>query len=56
MNERWRSTYDSWKTREPDWDVVACDECGHAKVRQGRAWVCERCEEPLAEPEYEREP
>jgi hypothetical protein len=47
--------YDAWKTREPDWDVEVCDECGHAKVRQGRAWFCERCEEPEPEPEYEHE-
>jgi hypothetical protein len=55
MSDRWRDTYDEWKTREPDADARVCDLCGgwmrfdHAHaLDHGPSWYCEACDEALA--------
>ena len=41
--------YDAWKTREPEMDDEACEQCGTALQRErigGRTyWFCERCDD-----------
>ena len=43
--------YDAWKTREPEMDDEACEQCGTALQRErigGRTyWFCERCDEKV---------
>lgn len=47
MSDRWRDTYDEWKTREPDDDVAyVCDACGGwLRWSHSDGWYCEACDE-----------
>ena len=44
-NERWRDSYDAWKTRLPDDNDPICERCGEGLRRTAGIWHCERCEE-----------
>ena len=46
-DDRWRDTYDAWKTRDPDADARGCDRCGGELTRCAfgfPGWYCESCE------------
>ena len=43
--DRWRDTYDSWKTREPDAAARICESCGSSmRYSHSDGWYCEDCE------------
>ena len=46
MDDRWRDTYDAWKTRVPQDDGPVCETCG-AWLRRTLdfGWYCPDCEE-----------
>ena len=46
MDDRWRDTYDAWKTRAPDDDGPVCETCGAWLRRTSDfGWYCNHCEE-----------
>lgn len=57
MDDRWRDTYDAWKTRTPWDDDPACEVCGqnlrrdYCKSPLGGAWYCPDCVDREAEQE-----
>ena len=51
MDDRWRDTYDAWKTRAPDLDIEVCEACGANLHRDWHAdgWYCPDCADREAE-------
>ena len=48
MSDRWRGSYDAWKTREPDEAAEVCPTCGGWMYRCHGDWYCEVCEDNMA--------
>lgn len=57
MDDRWRDSFDAWKTREPDEGARVCDACG-GWLRYDwhcNGWYCEACDEDDADVAIGRE-